>query len=181
MNEKQIIDISRFLSLILRHKPETIGIKLDKNGWADVEELIEKVNKQKQNLDIDILKHIVDTNSKKRFIFSSDLKKIRANQGHSINVDLGLKIEVPPFILYHGTSDDNFDSIMKNGLEKRNRQHVHLSKDIDTAVNVGRRHGKVIVFEVSARKMHTDGFKFFLSENGVWLTDNVPSKYLIKK
>ena len=172
------IQISKFLSLILRHKPETIGIQLDENGWADVKTLIEKSSEHGVQFSMEDLKHIVETNSKKRFAFNDTFNKIRASQGHSIEVDLGYISKHPPEILYHGTGEKSVHSILNTGLEKRNRQHVHLSNDIETAIKVGQRHGKPFVFIVLAEQMHNDQFEFFLSENGVWLTDHVPVKYL---
>lgn len=166
---------SKFLSLILRHKPETINIILDKNGYADVQELIGKVE-----LTFDELKNIVDTNDKKRFEFNSDFTKIRARQGHSLtDVDVELKEMVPPEFLYHGTADRFLDKIMNDGLLKMNRQHVHLSDNLATAKNVGSRHGKVSIITIDTKKMYQDGFKFFKSNNGVWLTNNVPTKYFL--
>jgi len=176
--EKEITKISKFLSLVLRHQPETIGIALDDNGWINVDELIQKSNAAGVKFDFNILKHVVATNNKKRFAFNDSLDKIRASQGHSVEVELGYKPQMPPEILYHGTAINNVASILSTGLEKRQRQHVHLSKDTETAVKVGSRHGKPVIFEVAALQMHNDGFKFFLSENGVWLTDFVPSQYI---
>ncbi|MCE3228513.1 MAG: 2-phosphotransferase [Bacteroidetes bacterium] len=180
ISEKQNIKISKFLSLVLRHKPEAIGITLDENGWTNVDILIEKVNAAGTFITPAVLKHVVDTNSKKRFAFSDDLKMIRASQGHSIDIELGYEPKEPPAILYHGTAEPFIESIFKTGLEKRKRHHVHLSKDFETATKVGQRHGKVIVLEVLSGEMHNEGFEFFVSENNVWLTDHVPVKYLRK-
>jgi len=181
ISENQTTRISKFLSLVLRHQPETIGIQLDRNGWTDVNELIKKANKYGVRFDRRLLNHIVETNSKKRFAFDETLNKIRASQGHSIDIDLGYKAQEPPEILYHGTDESSVHSIVEAGLEKRNRQHVHLSIDIKTAIAVGQRHGKPFVFKVLAGEMYNDNFEFFISDNGVWLTDNVPTKYLIQK
>ena len=178
INEKQITQISKFLSLVLRHQPEIIGIQLDQNGWVNVSELIEKANKYGVSFDNDLLHHIVQTNSKKRFAFNETLDKIRASQGHSIAIELGYESQKPPAILYHGTGKKSVESIIDKGLEKRDRQHVHLSSDIETAIKVGQRHGKPFVFIVLAEQMHEDNFQFFIADNGVWLTDNVPAKYL---
>lgn len=177
-SDKQLTHISKFLSLVLRHQPETIGIQLDQNGWTDVKELIEKANDNGINLDRDTLNHIVATNSKKRFAFNETHDKIRASQGHSIDIELGYESQKPPEILYHGTSEKSVQSIIDKGLEKQSRQHVHLSSDIETAIKVGQRHGKPFVFKVLAEQMYTDNFQFFISDNGVWLTENVPAKYL---
>lgn len=178
ISERQQTHISKFLSLVLRHKPETIGIQLDQNGWVDINELIEKSSKYGILFDRETLNRIVATNSKKRFAFNDKFDKIRASQGHSVEIELGYKNQKPPEILFHGTSEKSVQSIMEKGLEKRNRQHVHLSRDTETAIKVGQRHGKPIVFSILAEKMYEENFEFFISENGVWLTDYVPTKYL---
>lgn len=178
ISKKQLVHFSKFLSLVLRHQPEKIDIKLDENGWVEVNELIKKSNDYGIKIDRETLNYIVSTNSKKRFAFNDTFEKIRASQGHSVKIDLGYKNQQPLEILYHGTSEKSVQSILKTGLEKRNRQHVHLSSDIETAIQVGQRHGKPFVFEVLAEQMYKDGFQFFISENNVWLTDNVPTKYL---
>ena len=144
ITESETTKISKFLSLILRHKPETIGIKLDKNGWVTVSELIEKANLHGNKLDLDSLKHVVETNNKKRFAFNETEDMIRASQGHSVNVDLGYKKQQPPMKLFHGTSEKYLESILKTGLQKRNRHHVHLSSNMETAIDVGKRHGKPV-------------------------------------
>lgn len=178
MNEKKITQLSRFLSLVLRHKPETIGIQPDQQGWVMVDELLEKTNRYGITLDRATLDHIVETNSKKRFAFNEALDKIRASQGHSIDIELGYANQQPPDILYHGTGAKSVQSILNTGLEKRGRLHVHLSKDMETAIQVGQRHGKPVVFKVLAGQMYQDSFMFYISDNGVWLTDCVPVKYL---
>jgi putative RNA 2'-phosphotransferase len=178
ISEKETTRISKFLSLVLRHKPETIGLTLDNNSWADVGELIDKMNVHNFRVTRDILNSVVATNNKQRFFFNDDRTKIRANQGHSIEVELQLKEVNPPEYLYHGTGEKAVSSILEAGLEKRSRQHVHLSTDIATATAVGKRHGKPKVFIVDSRQMQQDGFVFYLSENNVWLTDNVPVGYL---
>jgi putative RNA 2'-phosphotransferase len=178
IGKKQITKISKFLSLVLRHKPETIGIKLDENGWVEVADLLDKMNANGIKIDREVLNYVVETNSKKRFAFNGGLDKIRASQGHSIEVELGYSAQKPPEKLYHGTSEGSVESILENGLERRGRQHVHLSIDIETALKVGQRHGKPIIFEVNTAQMFADGYSFFISENEVWLTDGVASKYL---
>jgi putative RNA 2'-phosphotransferase len=175
---KNEINISKFLSLVLRHQPETISIQLDQNGWTDVNELIEKTNNYGIKFDRETLNHIVATNSKKRFAFNDTFDKIRASQGHSVEIELGYTNQKPPEILFHGTAEKFIQSILKTGLEKRKRQHVHLSRDIETAIKVGQRHGKPFIFNVLAEQMYNDNFQFYISDNGVWLTDNVPTKYL---
>lgn len=170
---------SVFISLILRHKPEVIGISLDRHGWASVSELIEGINKTgKYGIDMSMLEEIVRTDNKQRYSFNADKTKIRANQGHSINVDVELKEAVPPDILYHGTGEKYVESINAVGLKPKSRLYVHLSKDIDTAVSVGKRHGKPVVYQISAGEMHRQGYMFYLSENGVWLTKIVPVNFI---
>ena len=164
---------SKFLSLILRHKPETIGLQLDKNGWADIDELLSLSNSTIEQLD-----EIVATNNKQRFSYNVDKTKIRANQGHSIQVDLELVEQVPPERLFHGTATRNLNSIRKIGIIKGTRQHVHLSDCLETAKVVGSRHGSPAVLFIKAGQMHRDGYRFFLSDNGVWLTDSVPVQYI---
>lgn len=176
MNEKEEKRISKHLSLILRHKPESINISLDSNGWADVNELIDKLN-----LNLNDLKQIVANNDKKRFILSEDFSKIRANQGHSISINLNLEEEAPPLVLYHGTAVKNLDSIKSKGLIKGQRQYVHLSLDQDTALKVGQRYGKPTILKIKAYNMYTQGFKFYLSENKVWLTDHIPPEFITFK
>lgn len=170
---------SRFISMILRHKPGVIGITLDEHGWADVSELIEGVNKV-HPLDMETLEEIVRTNEKQRFSFNEDKTKIRANQGHTIPVDVELEEKVPPEFLYHGTGDKYVESIDSTGLEPRQRLYVHLSTDKETAAKVGQRHGKPVVYRVNSGQMAKDGYVFYLSVNGVWLTKAVPVKYLEK-
>ena len=174
-----LTDTSKFLSLILRHKPETIEIKLDEHGWADVSELISGISKTRP-FDMKMLEEIVRTDSKQRYSFNKDKTLIRANQGHSISVDVELEKKTPPEFLYHGTGEKFVSSIDKEGLLSKSRLYVHLSKDTDTAVKVGSRHGKPVVYRVTAGKMADEGFEFFLSVNGVWLTKAVPAEYLSK-
>lgn len=170
--------VSKFLSLVLRHKPENIGIKLDKNGWVPVNELLTQLEVHKRGITFDELKEVIESNDKKRFEFNDDETKIRASQGHSVKVDLQLKSERPPNKLYHGTINKNVDTIMVKGLSKMNRHAVHLSDNLETATSVGSRRGEAVILVVDSAHMYTDGFKFFKSKNGVWLTDNVPSKYI---
>lgn len=178
MNEKIAKSVSKFLSLVLRHSPETIGLKLDENGWADVKELIEKCNKKGERLDAELLDYVVENNDKKRFAFNEDKTKIRASQGHSISVELDLAEAEPLEYLYHGTVAKFMESIRKEGLKKMSRQHVHLSKDKETATKVASRRGVPQILTVRSGAMYRDGFKFYLSENNVWLTDEVPAKYI---
>jgi putative RNA 2'-phosphotransferase len=176
--QKTLNEISKFMSYALRHKPQDAGITVDKNGWTRVDSLIESANKNGYELDMEKLKLIVEHNNKKRFILSEDNLKIRANQGHTIKIDLQLKKTVPPVILYHGSAVQNINSILKHGLLKKTRHHVHLSKDIPTAISVGQRYGKPVLFEIDSKQMFADGIHFYLSENGVWLCDEVKPKYL---
>ena len=170
---------SIFISLILRHKPEVIGITLDAHGWADVQKLIAGINATgKYQIDMPMLEEIVRTDNKQRYSFNEDKTKIRANQGHSIQVDVELKEAKPPEILYHGTGEKYVESILREGLIPKSRLYVHLSKDMETAVNVGSRHGKPHIFKVYTGEMFRQGCKFWLSENGVWLTKTVPIEYL---
>ena len=173
-------ETSKYMSLILRHKPETIGITLDEHGWADVDELIEGISRT-QNFNMDILEEIVRTDEKQRYSFNDEKTKIRANQGHSIEVDVELEEKEPPEILWHGTGEKFATSIDNIGLIPKSRLYVHLSKDEETATTVGRRHGKPVLYMVNTREMYKDGFKFFLSKNGVWLTKEVPVRYLEKQ
>ena len=168
---------SKFISLILRHKPEVIGITLDDHGWTDTKELIEGVNKT-HPLTMEMLEEIVRTDEKQRYSFNEDKTRIRANQGHSIPVDADLTETEPPETLYHGTGEKSVPSIEKQGLKPMSRLYVHLSKDAGTARTVGSRHGKPVVYIVLAGEMHRDGYPFFLSANGVWLTREVPVRYL---
>lgn len=164
----------------MRHKPETMGISLDEHGWANVDELIEGIAKTRE-FNMDILEEVVKTDNKQRYSFNEDKTLIRANQGHSIPVDVELDEVEPPAELWHGTGEKYVESIEKMGLIPKSRLYVHLSKDSDTATNVGRRHGKPVLYTVKTGDMFKDGYKFFLSKNGVWLTKEVPVKYLEKK
>ena len=174
-----LTETSRFLSFILRHKPSAIGISLDAHGWADVEELIEGISRTRR-FNMEMLEEIVCTDDKKRYSFNSDKTKIRANQGHSVPVDVELRESVPPRVLYHGTGEKYTAFIDAEGLKPKSRLYVHLSADITTATKVGARHGSPVVYTVDTEKMAADGFKFYISENGVWLTERVPAKYLAK-
>lgn len=170
-----VVTASKFLALILRHKPEVIGLTLDPEGWADIEEVIAKSGGR---LTRDLINRAVAENNKARYAVSEDGRHIRARQGHSVEVDLGLTPREPPAILFHGTHAAVAETIRREGLKKMARQHVHLSADPETAKSVGGRRGRPVVFVVGARSMHLMGHKFFLSENGVWLTGHVPPGYL---
>ncbi len=177
MKDSTLIQTSKFISLILRHKPEAIGITLDEHGWASVPELIAGVNRT-HPLDMERLERIVAEDEKQRYSFNEDKTLIRANQGHSIPVDVELAEAAPPEVLYHGTGEKFIASIDAQGLVPKSRLYVHLSKDVETATKVGARHGRPVVYEVASGRMHRAGLAFFLSANGVWLTKGVPPDYL---
>ena len=175
MNQQRI---SKFLSLVLRHEPGKIGITLDENGWTDCDELIQAAARHRVSFDRATLLEIVRTNDKKRFALSEDGTRIRANQGHSVKVDLGLTPQQPPESLYHGTVDKFIDAIRSTGLHKGERHHVHLSPNLITATKVGERRGKPVILIVRAAAMADAGHPFYLSDNGVWLTDAVPPEFI---
>ena len=176
--EKRLRRVSKFLSLVLRHKPDEIGLSLDAEGWIKVDTLLHAMQKAGVRIDRELLRQVVAQNNKQRFSFSDDGLMIRANQGHSLPVELGLDPLVPPEILFHGTATRFLDSICKQGLLPKGRQQVHLSPDEQTAIKVGQRHGKVAVLQVLAGEMHKKGFLFYCSKNGVWLTETVPPEFL---
>ena len=181
-SDKRMRNTSKFISLILRHKPEIIGITLDEHGWADVKELIDGINRTEGHfLDKEALEEIVQTDEKQRYSFNEDHTLIRANQGHSIPVDVELEEKTPPDVLWHGTGEKYVSSIDAQGLIPKSRLYVHLSSDKEMAKNVGSRHGKPAIYEIDCRKMAEDGYHFFLSANHVWLTKEVPVKYLRKQ
>jgi putative RNA 2'-phosphotransferase len=168
--------ISKYFSYLLRHKPEEIGLRLDDQGWALVDELIEKTNDFE--LSKELIDVVIETNDKQRFELSGDKLKIKANQGHSINIDLDLKPITPPQFLLHGTAERFSDSIKKDGLQKQKRHHVHLSESIAVAESVGKRYGKLVLLRVAAQEMADAGFDFYRTANNVWLVDTVPAEYI---
>lgn len=170
--------LSVFMSLILRHNPDAAGVVLDEHGWANVADLIDGVNATGRSINMEVLEDIVRIDSKGRYSFNEDKTLIRANQGHSIPVDVDLQQAEPPAVLYHGTAIRFVEAIKIEGLKSMSRLYVHLSNDYETAVKVGKRHGDPIVFEVDAERMSMDGVGFYLSQNGVWLTTSVDPKYL---
>ena len=178
MEPRQLKHASKFLSLILRHRPEVVDISLEEAGWVDVDTLLTAIQTQKNWYTRKVLDEVVATNNKKRFEFSDDGVKIRARQGHSVDVDLGYEPKEPPDKLYHGTALKFIDSIRAQGLRKMKRHHVHLSQDHDTASNVGSRHGTVVVLTIDSKKMFEDGHKFYVTGNGVWLVESVGSNYI---
>lgn len=173
------IKLGQFLSLVLRHKPSAAGIALDAHGWADIGELLSGVRRTGRKIDMDALERIVRENNKRRYSFNEGHTKIRANQGHSISVDIELREENPPQRLYHGTAERFLPSIRREGIQKRTRQFVHLSADFQTAIEVGHRHGVPVVIVIDAEAMTRDGAVFYLSENGVWLCDYVAPEYFL--
>ncbi len=176
--KSDLIKMGKFLSLILRHKPETIGMTLDEHGYVDVSELIEKINASGRFIDRQMLDDIVAMNDKQRYSYNHDHTKIRANQGHSCPVNVDLLTVIPPAVLYHGTSKRSLPSIQKQGILKMERFYVHLSFNPETAFQVGARHGKPVVLEIDAKRMTKDGYEFFLSQNGVYLCKHIPSRYI---
>lgn len=178
MDNRQLVKTSRFLSLILRHKPDKVGVTLDESGWVDVEALLLALNENRRPLTREQLDQVVAQNDKKRFEFSEDGTKIRASQGHSVSVDLGYEPAEPPKMLLHGTVPQFLESIRKTGLNKGKRHHVHLHQDRNVATQVGERRGKAVILTVLAGPMREAGHEFFRSTNGVWLTDHVPPEFL---
>lgn len=175
-----LTNTSKYLSLVLRHKPEAAGITLDEHGWADVTELIRGIQKSR-HFNLEMLEEIVRTDQKQRYSFNDDHSLIRANQGHSIPVDVELPVVEPPEILWHGTGLKYTESIDRTGLIPKSRLYVHLSADMETAGKVGSRHGKPVVYKVYSGRMASDGYVFYRSVNGVWLTERVPVPYLEKQ
>lgn len=178
MKPDPLLDTSKLLSYVLRHRPESIGLTLDANGWAEIDDLLVCCAAHGKSLDRALLDRVVAQNDKQRFAFSADGARIRASQGHSIAVDLALPAVAPPDVLYHGTASRFLKAILADGLHAGGRRHVHLSRDIGTARQVGTRHGFPVVLRVDARRMQGDGHVFYLSANAVWLTDAVPPRYL---
>ena len=178
MTEKDTIRTSKFLSLILRHEPARVGLTLDSAGWVNVDELLSAVNRHGVPLTLEQLRHIVATSDKKRFAFSDDGRRIRASQGHSVEVDLQYAPQAPPELLYHGTATRFFDAIRRDGLQKMERHDVHLSAETKVTFQVGGRHGKPVLLTIRAGDMHRAGHAFRCSANGVWLVDHVPPEFI---
>lgn len=172
--------VSKFLSLVLRHRPKLINLELDPNGWAPVADVLTGLRLEDFNVDRALLERVVAGDEKQRYAISDDGSQIRANQGHSVRVDLALDAIVPPDALYHGTVDAALDSIRRQGLLKRKRHHVHLSVDVETATIVGDRRGEAIILTIDAQRMHAEGALFYRSANGVWLTESVASEFLAR-
>jgi putative RNA 2'-phosphotransferase len=181
MNDKKMKNTSKFLSLILRHQPELVGIKLDPSGWTSVAGLLTACKNKGESISMEELQYVVENNNKKRFSFDQQKLRIRANQGHSVPVELGYTPQSPPPLLYHGTAKNHLEQIWETGILKKSRHHVHLSLSPETAKNVGQRHGVPVVLSIDTHQMEQDGFIFYVSENGVWLTEHVPSKYILQQ
>ena len=178
MTEKEVVRKSKFLSLILRHEPERVGLELDNAGWIGVSKLLEAVNQHGVSLTLDELRHIVATSDKKRFAFSEDATRIRANQGHSVEVDLQYAPQIPPELLYHGTATRFLDSIRQDGLQKMERHHVHLSAETAVTLQVGARRGRPVLLTIRAGDMQRAGHAFYRSANNVWLVEHVPPQFI---
>jgi len=178
MDEKRAVKVSKFLSRVLRHDPGAVGITLDAAGWTDVDELIAASARSGRRFSRAELDHVVAVNNKKRFAYSGDGRRIRASQGHSVGVDLGLAAAEPPSVLFHGTATTVLPLVLREGLRPMSRQDVHLSADAETALRVGSRHGRPVVLEVDAAGLAAVGHVFRVSANGVWLTDRVPPTHL---
>lgn len=178
MDAKRLVKTSKYLSRHLRHQPERLGLTLEPGGWVRVDELLRACAQHSFPLTEAELREVVAGNDKRRFSFDEAGTRIRANQGHSVEIDLGLEPAAPPPLLFHGTGRPSLDAILREGLERRGRHHVHLCEDVETATRVGARHGKPVVLEVDAAAMAADGHEFFLTDNGVWLTGAVPPRFL---
>lgn len=176
--DRSLISTSKFLSLVLRHRPEAIGVELDPHGWIAIGELLAAADRAGRPISRELLNRVVQENDKQRFAVSDDQQRIRASQGHSVDVDLGLNPVQPPDELYHGTVERFLQSIRQQGLRSRTRQHVHLSPDQKTATAVGSRRGDAVILSIASGQMHADGLTFYQSANGVWLTDHVPTRYI---
>lgn len=178
MPGNETVQISKFLSLVLRHQPEKIGISLDSAGWVEVATLLDAMTRHGKPLTEAQLRDVVETSDKKRFALSDDGRRIRASQGHSVEVELGYEPTTPPDVLYHGTVERFLPSIRGGGLQKGERHHVHLSRDVETATKVGDRRGEAVILAIDAAGMVREGLVFYVSANGVWLTDHVPARFI---
>lgn len=178
MDARTLVELSKFLSWVLRHRPDAIGITLDDAGWTDIDALLAQARANGRPLTNELLKRIVAESPKQRFALSEDGRRIRASQGHSVEVELGYEPTPPPDVLFHGSVARNIAAIRTDGLRKMSRHHVHLSPDEATARSVGGRRGKPVILRVAAGRMHREGHIFFRSANGVWLTEHVPPEYI---
>ena len=178
LSEKENKRLSKYLSYLLRHNPSALGLVLDEQGWVNTRVLVNKIAQQETGFTLATLQHIVESNAKQRFRFSNDGSMIRASQGHSIDIELNYEEKQPPALLYHGTAEKNLSSILTTGLQKMDRHHVHLSADRETALKVGQRHGKPVILFIDAASMFAAQHVFYQSDNGVWLTENVPPQFI---
>jgi putative RNA 2'-phosphotransferase len=178
MNENQLRRTSKFLSLVLRHQPEKLGLKLDRGGWTRVDDLLSAMQSHGKQVTREMLEDVVASNDKQRFIISDDGALIRARQGHSVDVELGYEPAAPPEFLLHGTPTTAVSAIRREGLKKMKRHHVHLHSDAPTASTVGARRGVPVLLRIRSQAMAQDGFVFYVTENDVWLTDHVPPNYI---
>ncbi len=178
MTPHEIKKVSKSLSYVLRHQPDSIGVELEPAGWIEVDTLLMAFERSGRRISRSTLEHVVETNDKRRFELSGDGRRIRARQGHSVEVDLAYEAATPPDVLYHGTATRNLDSILEQGLSKGNRHHVHMSTNRRAMLAVGMRHGRPVLLAIDAAQMREDGHEFFVTGNDVWLTDHVPPAYL---
>lgn len=178
MENKQLVQISKMIAKTLRHKPESFGLKLESGGWVAVTALLEAFERKGYRLSQTELEEVVRRNDKQRFAFDESGRRIRASQGHSVDIDLGLEALEPPELLFHGTTTAALERVLETGLQRMSRHHVHLSIDEETAQRVGSRHGQAVILRVAARAMHEAGHAFYRSDNGVWLTDSVLPAFL---
>lgn len=178
MDERRIVKVSKYLAKHLRHRPERLGLQLEDGGWVHVDALLAACRRAGFELSPDELSEVVERNDKRRFSFDASGTRIRANQGHSVTIDLQLQPVEPPDLLFHGTGQTTVEAILTQGLQPMGRHHVHLSSDVGTAVKVGARHGRPAVLQVDAGRMSADGATFLRADNGVWLTEYVPRDYL---
>lgn len=178
MDRKALTELSKLLSYVLRHRPDSVGVVLDGNGWVDIDDLVERCRAHGKPLSREIVETVVATSPKQRFAISDDGRRVRASQGHSIEVDLAYEPAAPPEVLFHGTVARSLPTIRADGLRKMRRHHVHLSPDAATARTVGARRGAPVILQIAAGRMHRDGHVFYVSANGVWLTDHVPPAYI---
>lgn len=174
----KMTSLSKLMSYALRHHPEELGIKLDENGWVSLKTFTQALQSRDRTISVDEVRNVVESCEKQRFSIDEAQQKIRANQGHSIQVDLQLEAKQPPNILYHGTVDRFLDSIFRDGLLPQLRHHVHLTESLNTAKSVGARRGRAVILEIETRELVSNGAQFYLSENQVWLIDHVPSQYI---
>jgi putative RNA 2'-phosphotransferase len=178
MDKQRLVKVSKYLSKHLRHQPQRLGLELQPGGWVDVDELLQVLARNAFHVSRSELEEVVRQNDKQRFTLDAATNRIRANQGHSVKIDLQLEPSEPPTLLYHGTGEQTIPALLSAGIRKMGRHHVHLTPNFETAVSVGRRHGVPVVLSVDSATMHRDGLVFYRSDNGVWLVDEVPPRYL---